>query len=1054
MNRIKNKTALKYITIILLFLSILLGLRWVWSEIFNTSEPPRAVNGVLDIRGLDLNNSPTLPLNGGWQFYPGQLLSHQDVQLAENQSGYIQVPGDWGSVLTKEGDSSIGYGTYRLRILVDPLKRPVSLWLNGIQASSSVETNGLTEGDIGKPATNAMEYRAKNISYTASYFVEGAQEIELLIRVANFDDPYNGGILRSIRFGSQAAIDYVRWYSIGFQLATFIVLLLHTLYACILYWFNPHERTLFHVCMLTLTAGISIMAGHDNLLLLWLPLNYTWALKIRLLCLLWHSFFILLLFRRFSSAPPKSVWLRAFTAVLISYSGFLLTASAIWVNGTVALGIFTFFYLLPFVWLVYIIGTMIFRKQADNDGVFLLLSAAGVMSSLVWSLWNSHTAVYYPIDIIAAIIGFSTYWFKKYFRNSKENTKLNEQLKKSDKLKDQFLANTSHELRTPLHGIINIAQTVVTKEKETLNESSLKDIELLITVSRRMSHMLGDLLDVARLKEHRIILQQEPLQIQSIIPGVISMLKFMIEGKPIHLNIDIAESMPPVMADEKRLVQILYNLLHNALKYTEEGTISISVETRDGNAVIHISDTGIGMNAKTQARVFLPYEQGSYGISDGRGIGLGLSICKQLVELHGGALTVRSELGKGSVFSFDLPLANGSNLSSMQSSLQLHQITDETEDLPVGFILPDTATGELTTHGLIPPLLNAGNIHILAVDDDPVNLNVLVGILSSEPYHITTAHSAREVLELLGTRQWDLLIADVMMPHMSGYELTQRVREHYSVSELPVLLLTARSQPADIYTGFLSGANDYVTKPVDALELQYRIRALTTLKQSINERLRIEAAYLQAQIHPHFLFNTLNSIMALSDIDTVKMRNLGDAFASFLRISFDFLNTGELIELAHELELAESYLYIEKVRFGDRLSIVWEVEPNINLLLPPLSIQPLIENAVKHGLLSQNKGGTVHIRISCQDSFTLIEVKDDGKGMEQEQVIQLLSPTLKGKGGIGLSNTNRRLTQLYGQGLSIVSKPNEGTTVSFVISDQAESNTVTIVEKTDSQQRE
>ncbi|OAB31625.1 histidine kinase [Paenibacillus macquariensis subsp. macquariensis] len=1035
MIRIKNKTTLKNITIILLFLSILLGLRWVWSEIFNTSEPPRAVNGVLDLRGRDLNNSPTIPLNGGWKFYPDQLFSHQDAQLAESQSRYIQVPGDWSSVLTKEGDSAIGYGTYQLRILVDPLERPVSFWLSGIQASSSVETNGLIEGDIGKPATNAMEYKPKNISYTASYSVEGTKEIELLIRVANFDDPYNGGILRSIRFGSQAAIDYVRFYSIGFQLVTFIVLLLHTLYACILYWFNPHERTLFHVCMLTLTAGVSILAGNDNILFLWVPLNYTWALKIRLLCLLWHSFFILLLFRGFSSAPPKSVWLRAFTAALISYSGFLLTASAAWVNGTVALGVFSLFYLLPFVWFVYITGTMIFGKQADNDGVFLLLSAAGVMSSLIWSLWNSHTAVYYPIDIIAAIIGFSAYWFKKYFRNSIENTKLTEQLKYADKLKDQFLANTSHELRTPLHGIMNIAQTIVTKEKESLNESSLKDMELLITISRRMSHMLGDLLDVARLKEHRIILQQEPIQVQSIIPGIISMLKFMMEGKPIHLKIDIAESMPPVMADEKRLVQILYNLLHNALKYTEEGTISISTETQNGHAFIHVSDTGIGMNAETQARAFLPYEQGSHGISDGRGIGLGLSICKQLVELHGGTLTVRSELGKGSVFSFDLPLANGANLSSMQSSLQLHHITDESEDLPAGFIFPDTSIGELATSVLIPPLLNAGNIHILAVDDDPVNLNVLVGILSSDPYHITTAHSAREVLELLGTRQWDLLIADVMMPHMSGYELTQRVREHYSVSELPVLLLTARSQPADIYTGFLSGANDYVTKPVDALELQYRIRALTTLKQSINERLRIEAAYLQAQIHPHFLFNTLNSIMALSDIDTVEMRNLGDAFASFLRISFDFLNTGELIELAHELELAESYLYIERVRFGDRLSIVWEIEPNINLLLPPLCIQPLIENAVKHGLLSQSKGGTVHIRISHQDNFTLIEVKDDGKGMEQEQVVQLLSPTLKGKGGVGLSNTNRRLTQLNGQGLSIVSMPNEGTTVSFVISD-------------------
>jgi len=1033
---IKNKNTFKHIFTILLFLSALLTMRWVWSDLFATSEHPQAIDGVYDMRSWDLEKSPTISLDGQWEFYPSQLLSHQDVSSLENKPSYVQVPGDWSSALNQKADTSIGYGTYRLRILVDPLVQPVTFWLQNIQASSGVELNGLFQNDFGKPADNAEEYSPKKVSYTASYYKEGTEEIELLIRVANFDDSYNGGILHSVQFGSQAAIDYVRWYSIGFQMITFVILLLHGLYAGILYLFNPEERSLFIVCLLTLSAGVTILVGHDNLLLLWLPINYTWALKIRLISLLWHSFFILVLFRRFSSAPRNNRWLQTYTVALIFYTLFLLIAAAPLVNASVALKIFSIFYLLPFASFVYITGTMVFKKQADNDIVFLLLSAAGVISSFLWSLLNSgskFSIVYYPIDLIAAIIGFSAYWLKKFFLHTKENTKLNEQLKTADKLKDQFLANTSHELRTPLHGIMNIAQTFVTREKEHIDKKSLKDMELLIRISRRMSHMLGDLLDVARLKEHRIVLQQEPLKIQSVVPGIMSMLKFMIDGKPIQLHINISNSMPLVMADEKRLVQILYNLLHNALKYTEEGTISVTTESRDGYAVIYVSDTGVGMDKETQERVFLPYEQGSYGISDGRGIGLGLSICKQLVELHGGELTVRSAPGKGSVFSFNLPLANESTLSSSPSLPLKRQNAEETEEDRGGLSYPDSAHGELAATDMIPPLLNNGKVNILAVDDDPVNLNVLVGILSTEPYNITTAHSAREALELLGQGQWDLLIADVMMPQMSGYELTQRVREIYSVSELPVLLLTARSQPADIYTGFSSGANDYVTKPVDALELKYRIRALTTLKQSINERLRMEAAYLQAQIHPHFLFNTLNSIMVLSDIDTEKMRDLGNSFASYLRISFDFLNTGELVDISHELELVEAYLYIEKARFEDRLSILWEVERHINLRLPPLSIQPLVENAVKHGLLSQNKGGTVQIRITRNDSFTLIEVKDNGIGMNQEQVIQLLSPTMKGKGGIGISNTNRRLTQLYGQGLTIISESNKGTTVSFAI---------------------
>jgi len=1038
--KIKQLSTLKHIIIILVFFAALLGFRWAWFEAYPSTQVSPAVNGVLDLRGWKMDHTSTVPLDGQWQFYPDKLINHQDVLLTENQSRTVQVPGDWSSALHEESRTSFGYGTYRLRILLDPLKQPVGFWFKGIQASSGVEINGIAEGNFGKPAENEKEYTPKNISYTATYFMEGTKEIELLIRVANFEDPYNGGILRSVRFGSQAAIDYVRWYSIGFQLVTFILLLLHCMYACILYLFSSRERALLLVYLIIFTISISIGIGHDNLLLLWLPINYEWAVKIRYLSLLWQLFFILLLFRRFTTAPFKSKWLQIFTAALVLYSCFLLVATPPLVHTSVAYGVFLLFYAVPFVWLLYIIGNMAFKKQADNDVVFLMLSAAAIVSNLLWGLWNTFHEVmfvYYPFDIMAAMIGFSTYWFKKFFRNAKENSMLNEQLKKADRLKDQFLANTSHELRTPLHGIMNIADSVVMKEKETMSERSVKDMELLITISRRMSHMLGDLLDVARLQEHRIVLVKEPLKIQSIVPGVIGMLRFMTEGKPVRMSMDVAETIPPVLADEKRLVQILYNLLHNALKYTEKGTILIYAVLENGRAVIHVSDTGVGMDQETQERAFLPYEQGSYGISDGRGIGLGLSICKQLVELHGGTLTVQSEPGKGSVFRFDLPLANAAASALPQNPLLRDQNVSDLDIGHAGLIFSNNPVASVPDVKSNSHLLNDEKISILAVDDDPVNLNVLAGILSAEPYTVTTAHSAVEALELLGTKQWDLVIADVMMPQMSGYELTQRIREQYSLSELPVLLLTARSQPADVYSGFLSGANDYVTKPVDALELKYRIRALITLKQSITERLRMEAAYLQAQIHPHFLFNTLNSILALSDIDTEKMRELGDAFASYLRISFDFLNTKELVELSHELDLVEAYLYVEKERFEERLSIVWEVDPDIDLLLPPLTIQPLVENAVRHGILSQAKGGTVHIRIVSQDRSTLVEVIDDGKGMEQEMALQLLSPARLEKGGIGLSNTNRRLTQLYGQGLSIRSKPNEGTTVSFVIPDRA-----------------
>ncbi len=1038
MKHTEPKPTFKKCMIILVFLIVLLGLRWIWSEIYPATKQLQSVDGVLDLRGMDLEQSPPIYLNGEWSFYPHEFITYKQLMDSHDQGDSIQVPGDWGNKLNPASGSSYGYGTYRLRLLVDPLQEPIAFWIRGLQASSIVEINGQVNAIMGRPAAKTDDYRPQSSSFTASYGEKGATEVELLIRMANYDEPYNGGIVRSIRFGSQAAIDYARWYSIGFQLVTFIILLLHGLYAFILYLFNRKEWTLLLTGLLTLSVGIAILSGHDNVLLLWLPANYTWGIKIRLISLLWQNLFILLLFRGLLSEPMQSRWIRLYAGALVLFTSFLVVAPVSMVHGAIDYSIFFAFYFIPWAWLIYIVGAIIFKEYGDKDVIFLLLSAAGIISNLLWSgidYLYEVTNVFYPIDIIAAIVGFSTYWFKKYIRNSRENAMLNIQLQQASKLKDEFLANTSHELRTPLHGIMNIAETVAAREKGKMEPSSLKDMDLLITISRRMSHMLGDLLDVARLQEHRIVLEREPISIQAAVSGVMDMLKYMAEDRPILMRTDIDESMPAVLADEKRLVQILYNLIHNALKYTEAGTITVSAEVSNGRAFIHVADTGVGMNKETQERVFLPYEQGDYGIHDGQGIGLGLSICKQLVELHEGVLTVHSELGKGSVFSFDLPVASTIRPSIEEKNVSVSINTKESDDDQLRFLLSSPALQEQGQQELVPPLLTESKLDILAVDDDPVNLKVLVGILSSEPYNITTVYSAREVLDLLGTKQWDLIIADVMMPHMSGYQLTRMVRQLYSVSELPVLLLTARSQPADIYAGFLAGANDYVTKPVDALELKYRIRALISLKQSVHERLRMEAAYLQAQIQPHFLFNALNSIMALGEIDTEKMQDLGDAFASYLRISFDFLNTSEQVGLSHELELVEAYLYIEQERFRGRLSVAWDIEPGITVQLPPLSIQPLVENAVKHGILSLSKGGTVHIRIARQECSTLIEVKDNGKGMEQGQVDQLLNPILKDKRGIGVSNTHRRLIQRYGQGLSINSKPGEGTTVSFVIPD-------------------
>lgn len=1035
----RHLTIFGKIIVILLFIALLFGLRSAWFAVFRTAGPVTVTDGTADLRGLDWSGSRLIKLDGEWSFYPSRMLTRDGLAGLEDTHVPLQVPGSWSPALENEHSGAYGYGTYRLRILTDPLEEPVSLWIKQIQSASAVEINGTPAGSAGSAAPDRESgYVPETVSYTAVYYAEGVTEMEVLIQAANYDHPYKGGIRQTVFFGTEEAVGRTVFFTAGFQSLTAVILLLHGLYAFILYLFNPKERALFLVGLMTLSVAVILLARNDNFPLTLLSIPYGWSFKIRLIAFMWQNLLILLVFRKFVTRAGITKGLRLFIGAVALYCILIMVLPAPAVIATFHWGIAYALQAVPSVWFLYTLGCLLFKPKVGPDAVFLLFSGAAIVSNLLWSssgISESIAPVYYPLDILAAIVGFSAYWFKQYLRNAKENNKLNEELKQADQIKDQFLANTSHELRTPLHGMISIAQNVLDEEGPRLGDESRKDLGLMITIGRRMSHMLGDLLDIVRLQEHRIVLKKEPVSIQATVSGVTGMLNYMIEGKPVTLKTDIAEKLPPVLADEKRLVQILVNLVHNALKYTEQGEVTVSAALKNGRMTIAVSDTGPGMSEETLSKAFLPYEQGPHGLNDGRGVGLGLSICRQLTELHGSALTVSSEMGTGSVLSFELPLArlSGSDLllkrpdapaAAAQSgeALGLWDIYGQAADGP-----PAAAPESM------PPLLAETRIDILAVDDDPVNLNVLAGMLAGEAYAVVKANSGQEALELLDTRPWDLVIADVMMPQMSGYELTKRIRERRPISELPVLLLTARTTAADIYAGFAAGANDYVAKPVDATELRYRIRALTAVKRSYNERLRIEAAYLQAQIHPHFLFNTFNSILALGDLDTVKMQGLVEAMASFLRLSYDFHNTDELVNLSHELELLKAYLYVEETRFAERLSVVWKLEPGLDVRIPPLSLQPLVENAVKHSLLDARRKATVEISVWRDGESVRFEVQDNGPGIGHTEIQRLLDSTLSGKAGIGLSNTHRRLKQLYGQGLAIDSLPGEGTTVSFAV---------------------
>ncbi|WP_202128901.1 ATP-binding protein [Paenibacillus dendrobii] len=1010
-----------------LFILVLSLIRIVWLSCNASPAHPVAVRGELDLRSWNFAESRSIPLDGEWEFYPNQLLdADSSRQVPPSPQEYIQVPGSWNKSLSS-GTNTYGYGTYRLRIRIHPdEQQSFGLQIAKIATSSEVFVNGRSLKKMGEPAADKKTYQARVVPYTV-YFSTDKSEIDLMLHVANFDNPREGGIFQPIKFGFDKKVNFSQLFTISMQLLVCSIFAIHLIYAFILYISGFPQRFLIYFMLAVFSAIVMTLVDDSQLLFVWMPMSYEASIHIYRLAYDSVALFLLLAIKQLL---PAYRYHRIFNLFIIVGTLHAVLGLLAPVQVIIQARYFLYcIYLFPF--LVAFAASIRQAMLNKRDAIYLVLITSALANNVIWGIVQSaewFEKVYYPVDLIVAFITFGAYCFKQFINTYNETSRLAVQLQKSDKMKDEFLASTSHELRTPLHGMMNIAQNVLEVNHKQLNSQSAQNLQLLITVGRRMTLMLNDLLDLTQLREGRIKLHLGSIRIQAVASGVLDMLQFLTEGKKVRLRIDIPEAFPFVLADETRLVQILFNLVHNAVKFTEEGSISVQAEIRDGQAWIHVSDTGAGMDEELQQKAFLPYEQGSLRTnSSASGLGLGLSICQQMVQLHGGVLSVKSAPGEGSVFTFNLPLS------------------DESDD---GDSL---LTGTASIHGsyaaaarefpeaqpVVARILPSDRPRILAVDDDSMNLKIL-GDLLSEQYEIVRTTSTQEALELLQSSSWDLVIADVMMPQISGYELTRLVRERFSLSELPVLLLTARSRPEDMYAGFLAGASDYVTKPVDALELRSRVRALTDLKQSVHERLRMEAAYLQAQIQPHFLFNTLNSITALSDIDTGKMNDLIDAFSTYLRLSFDSLNAGQLVSLEHELELVRSYLYIEQERFGERLNIVWNQGPDIHAQLPPLTIQPLVENAVKHGALRRAHGGTVYIQMMSRKDCIFVTIADNGPGMDHDQMHQLLNHLnhlhqSKGRQGIGLRNTDRRLRQLYGKGLQIESQLGEGTIITFEI---------------------
>lgn len=463
-------------------------------------------------------------------------------------------------------------------------------------------------------------------------------------------------------------------------------------------------------------------------------------------------------------------------------------------------------------------GTYLFQVRGTNSKGIWNKKGSQLSITILPPWWLTWWA-----KLIYTIIGLlGVYaliqWQTKVQRKKLERVnRLNQRLQQIDKLKDQFLANTSHELRTPLQGIIGLSESLA----ERVQESDQKeDLSMIISSGKRLNNLVNDILDFSKLKNFDIQLIQKSISLHALVDIILKNNAPLVKGKNLKLISAVPRELPPVFADENRLQQVLYNLIGNAIKFTETGNITIAAIEKEKQLQVSVTDTGIGIPENKQSAIFQEFEQGDGSTTRAyAGTGLGLSISKRLIELHGGKMWVESTSEKGSTFFFTLPIA--------------------TESATTLTIAPKATTlnspiSPINTERELTPIA-VGAIRILIVDDEPINQQVLKNHLAGKGFHLTQAMNGKEAIKAIENRDsFDLVLLDVMMPSMSGYEVCQQIREKFLPSELPVIMITAKDQLQDIVQGLTLGANDYLPKPFHKEELLARINTQLDLHRIFN----------------------------------------------------------------------------------------------------------------------------------------------------------------------------------------------------------------------------